>query len=187
MLDTAMTAISSPVRKFVRKADHACRGGKRAREHLTLAADVPEAHPERGRHCERNAQQQRDVLAAVPISFASVPNGAVISWSNRPEGGFRLSSALVTSAQNEQREHDGRRADAPRLDTRAARRGFDDMKQRRALFCLFIGLTSQLRHHHADVALRSAAACQQYRLPCRRTGQESCPHSSSSTSRSSPT
>ena len=55
-----------PVGQHVAQIDHAGCGSQAADEHLTLAADVPEAHFERRGYCQRDAQQNGNVLTQDP-------------------------------------------------------------------------------------------------------------------------
>ena len=80
------------------KADHAGRGGKAADEHLTLGADVPEAHLERGRDRERDAEQDREVMERDPALARTCRTRRRGSWSRRLMG-FSPVSSVVTIAQ----------------------------------------------------------------------------------------
>ena len=112
---------------LVAEADHARRGGETAREHLTLGADVPEAHLERGRDGQRDAQQDGEVLPQDP-HLAGRAEGAA------EHGGKDLERIEVRAQRRDeraqqQRQYDGERADAPRTVPRQ-RVALDDMEQR---------------------------------------------------------
>ena len=99
------------VRQCVAQADHARRRSQRAGEHLTLAADIPEAHFKGRRHCERNAKQHGDVLQQHPNlagrAERAVKNGRI--YLQRIFAGHRR----CNNGAYDEREQDRRRADAP--------------------------------------------------------------------------
>ena len=99
------------VRQCVTQADHTRRRSQRAGEHLTLAADIPEAHFKGRRHGERNAKQHGDVLQQHPNlagrAERAVKNGRI--YLQRVFTGHRG----CDNGANNKRKKNRRRADAP--------------------------------------------------------------------------
>ena len=99
------------VRQCVTQADHTRRRSQRAGEHLTLAADIPEAHFKGRRHGERDTEKHRDILQQHPNlagrAERAVKNGRI--YLQRIFAGHRR----CNNGAYDEREQDRRRADAP--------------------------------------------------------------------------